>query len=148
MKTSKQFFYPFFIMVVLMGISGCKKDEVIEQTEEEIFMEQISGRWTAASVTLDGKDVSKSFPGLQITISDTKQLTVQNAVPPIWKGSAAFQLQPAGNSFQLLRDDGVLMTLTQPAANRLVLKFLYDADALGGRTESVTGEFTFEFTGS
>jgi hypothetical protein len=45
----------------------------------------------------------------------------------------------------LKRDDGVVMTLTQPTDKKLLLKFQYDPAALGGRMNSVTGEFTFEF---
>lgn len=130
----------------LTHLSSCDKEDVVEETGEEVFLKEITGDWSVATVILDGKDVSQSFPGLKIAIADSKQVTVTNAVPPIWNGTGTFTLEPVGNSFQLKRNDGVVMTLTQPSASKMILKFLYDADALGGRIKSVTGEFTFEFT--
>lgn len=134
-------------LLFVATLTSCKKDAIVEETQEEIFLSNISKTWTTSSVRVDGKDVSASFPGLKITISDDKRITVVNAVPPIWNGSGTFELLPVGNSYQLKRDDGVVMTLTQPATNNLILRFQYDPSKLG-RVSSVVGEFVFEFSGS
>lgn len=134
------------IMVTgLIQLSSCKKDAVITETEEDIFMNKITGNWNVGTVMLDGMDVSKSFPGLKIAISDAKQITVTNAVPPIWKNTGMFTLEAAGGDFRLIRDDGVAMTAVQNGTDKLTLEFLYDATAMGGRVESVTGKFVFQF---
>lgn len=147
MKNISNYIVIGLLVLGLIALESCGKDEpIVEETQEEVFLSKISGDWKSSTVTLDGKDVSKSFPGLGIVITEAKQITVTNAVPPIWKGTGTFTLQPVGSSFQLKRDDGVIMTLTQPTAQKLLLKFQYDAAALGGRVNSVTGEFTFEFS--
>jgi hypothetical protein len=132
------------VIIGMMQLTSCKKDAVIAETEEDIFMNKITGSWNVSTVMLDGKDVSKSFPGLKIAIAATKQVTVTNAVPPIWNGTGTFTLEPAGGTFQLKRNDGVVMTVVQNGTDKLTLEFLYDADALGGRVNSVTGKFVFQ----
>jgi hypothetical protein len=147
MKYSSTYIQIILLAIGLSTLVSCKKDDpIVEETQEEIFLDKISGDWKTSAVTLDGMDVSKSFPGLGIVITEAKQITVTNAVPPIWKGTGTFTLQPVGSSYQLKRDDGVLMTVTQPTDKKLLLKFQYDAAAFGGRTKSVKGEFTFEFS--
>lgn len=144
----KTFKYTLLVSIVtgLSLLASCKKDAVIDETEEDIFVSNLVGTWVATAVQADGKDVSSSFPGLKITISDTRLITVTNAVPPIWKGSASFSLLPAGDSFQLKREDGVVMTLRQPSAKKMLLSFQYDPAKVSGRVSSVVGEFTFEFS--
>jgi hypothetical protein len=142
MKTTIKIF-TISLLAACVTLQSCKKDEVIEQTHEELFLEKINKAWTVTSVMMDGKDVSKSFPGLNIAITDTKQIIVINAVPPIWKGTSTFQLEPVGDTYQLKRDDGVLITVTEPSDKKLILKFQYAAAA---RISSVSGEFIFEFT--
>ncbi len=129
-----------------MTLLACKKESVEEESAEAIFLNQISGTWNLNAASLDGKEVGFSFPDLVITITQAKQVIVTNAVPPIWNGSAMFALEQVGNTFRLIRDDGVVMTLTQPTSQRLILTFQYDSDALGGRKKSISGQFIFEFT--
>jgi hypothetical protein len=141
MKTSK-----YIASLMLMGIlfiAACGGEE--KETAEQVFMKQLAGSWQMTSADFDGKDVSASFPGLLIDIGSSKTIAVQNAVPPMWKANSTFTLEKAGTTFLLKREDGLIVSVDQINETKLVLSFLYDADAMGGRTKGVTGGFTFEF---
>ncbi len=134
-------------LAVLVGLSATlscnQKQPIEEETEQIVFLNKISGDWRMNRVQVDGLDVTKSFPGLSLVISPTRNILVTNPVSPIWKTAAQFTLEPTGASFQLKRDDGVLITVEQPSATQLALRFQYDPAALGGRAASVKGAFTF-----
>ena len=108
-------------------------------------MKQIISTWQLNSADFDGKDVTTSFPGLVVTIAKNKTIAVQNVTPPMWKASSTFVLLESGSDFLLNCNDGLVITVSQVTETKLVLSFFYDADAMGGRTGSVTGGFTFEF---
>jgi hypothetical protein len=136
-----------YITVLMLGsmlfMQACGGDD--EPSAEKVFLEQIAGSWQISKADFDGKDVTNSFPGMVVTINEDKSFTVTNAVPPMWKSSNTFTLTGAGTSFQINRDDGLIITVNQVTDAKLILKFQYDATAMGGRTNSVSGQFTFEF---
>ena len=138
-----QYLTPILLVSIIL-ISACGGGED-KETTEEVFMKQITGAWQLRNADFDGKDVSSSFPGMTLTINKNKTMSVQNATPPMWKASSSFTLLGSGNDFILNRNDGLIITVSQVSETKLVLTFLYDADAMGGRTSSVTGGFTFEF---
>ena len=137
-----QYLTPILLVSIIL-ISACGGGED-KETAEEVFMKQITGAWQLRNADFDGKDVSSSFPGMTLTINKNKTMSVQNDTPPMWKASS-FTLLESGNDFILNRNDGLIITVSQVSETKLVLTFLYDADAMGGRTSSVTGGFTFEF---
>lgn len=137
----------FVVLISAMYLSSCKgSDDPTEKTQEEIFLDKIGGSWKPSVILLDGKDVSQSFPGMIISISENKTITVTNPVPPIWKGSATFVLQPNGSTFLVKRDDGLVISVPESSATRIVLTFEYDPSVIKGRIESIKGQFRFELT--
>ena len=134
---------PILVVGILL-ISACGGGEA-KETAEETFMKKIAGTWQLNSADFDGKDVTASFPGLVVTIAKNNTIAVQNAMPPMWKATSSFTLLESGSDFLLNRDDGLIINFSEVNETKLVLTFLYDADAMGGRTSSVTGGFTFEF---
>jgi hypothetical protein len=136
-----------YISILMLGsilfIQACGGED--EPSAEAVFLQQLAGTWQIARADLDGKDVTNSFPGMLVTINEDKSFTVANAVPPMWKASNTFTLTGTATSFQINRGDGLTISVNQVTASRLILEFQYDADAMGGRTGSVTGQFTFEF---
>jgi hypothetical protein len=135
------------IAILMLGsmwlIQGCGSD--VAPSAEKVFLDQIAQSWQISKADFDGKDVTNSFPGMVVTINQDKSFTVTNPVPPMWKASNTFTLTEAGTSFQINRDDGLIITVSQVTNSTLILMFQYDATAMGGRVSSVTGQLTFEF---
>lgn len=130
-----------------MQLSSCKGGgDPIEQTEEEIFLTKITGIWNTSVAQVDGKDVTKSFPGMVVTITDAKGITVTNPVSPMWKAASTFTLEPSGSSFTVKRNDGLVISVPEVTTTKIVLAFQYDPAVITGRLESVKGQFRFEFT--
>jgi hypothetical protein len=141
MKTL-QLLSPILLMGILL-ISACGGDD--KETAEQAFLKQIAGNWRMTKADFDGKDVMASFAGLALSVSTSKAISVQNSIPPMWQPSSTFILEKSGSSFALRRNDGLLISVDQVTDTKLILSFLYDAIAMGGRVGSVTGGFTFEF---
>jgi hypothetical protein len=135
------------ITILMLGgmifIQSCGAE--IEPSAEKLFLEKIAGSWQLDKADLDGVDVTNSFSGMVVVIGEDKSFTVTNAVPPMWKSASAFALTVTGNSFQVHRDDGLIIDVRQVTESHLILEFHYDAIMMGGRAASLTGEFTFEF---
>jgi hypothetical protein len=111
---------------LLVHLSSCKGDDPVTETEEEIFLRKIEGNWKSSVAVLDGKDVSKSFPGLAIMINENKAITVTNPVAPIWKAASTFVLEQSGTTYNLKRNDGLLISVPEVTSGKIVLIFQYD----------------------
>lgn len=142
MKTTT--YLSIIILFGFLGLGACGGGGD-KETAEEAFIKQLAATWQMQEADFDGKDVSNSFPGLVVTFSTSKSISVQNAVAPMWKGSSTFELVEVGNDFLISRNDGLEILVEEMTETHLVLSFHYDPDALGGRMGSVTGGFTFEF---
>ncbi len=116
-----------------------------EPTAEEKFLEDISHSWTAEVITLDGMTLTGSFENFQITFKSDMTFTTQNGNDPIWPAAGSFTLESVSSTagFNLVRSDGVAITVEELAGNVLVLSLQYTAP--GGRTASVSGNYEFQF---
>jgi hypothetical protein len=132
-------------MILILGSCGAG-NESAKETSEQVFMKKISGTWNVGVVTYDGVDVTKSFPSMIVSLGEDKTIKVTNPIVPMWKSASTFVLQPSGTTFQLKRNDGLLMSVESPTAQKLVITFLFDASSLTSRATSVVGNFKFEFT--
>jgi hypothetical protein len=110
--------------------------------KRRFFLEKLSGTWNLTRVTLDNQQVTEAFGGLNITFKTDMTYQVQQAAPPIWSAGGVFELLRAGNTFSLLRNDDVTITVQELTEQNLVMSFNYTPAS--GRTSSTSGEFIFE----
>jgi hypothetical protein len=127
---------------VLFQISSCSSEKV-DPTKDN-FLNNLSRSWTVNNVQLDSKDVTNAFPGMVISFTKDGNFTTTNPVGNLWPASGTFTLQASTiqNLFDLTRNDGALVTLTQISSSALQFKMTF-ATAPGGRVSSVAGNYTF-----
>jgi hypothetical protein len=130
------------VAIAIAGMLSCESDDPKLDAQAQ-FIKGLSGTWTVAggSVTRDGADVTEFFSGMTITFAADRSYTVANAVVPIWAPDGTFTLEKNSNSFNIIRDDGVVITVSQLQANSVTLSFSYMAPL--GRAKSISGEFVF-----
>lgn len=128
--------------MLLLGISACED----EPTAEEKFLEKIGKAWTADVVKLEDVVLEGAFDGFTITFTTDQKFTTANGNNPIWAPSGSFTLKAANTTagFNLVRNDGVEVKVTELTDTNLVLELHYIST--GGRTSSVTGDYVFELS--
>lgn len=145
-KSKKMKTYKIILSLVLMAgitlFSACGGDPE-EPSKEKQFLNKLSITWNLESATVGGKDVTESFPGLSLSVSADKTYSVTNPVSPIWTASGIFTLEEVPNSdlFNIIRDDGTIITVTELTETTLKYKFPYTAPH--GRIKGVSGEYEF-----
>jgi len=141
----KRYLTPFiYSCAVLLVVSACSNDEA-GPTAEEKFLASLGGTWQVSNVILDNDNVSDEFDGLALSFTEEQTFTVTNPVGNIWPASGLFELQETtGDIFDLVRDDGVVMSVDQLTENSLVISFAFDSAP--GRLKGLAGEYTFTFT--
>lgn len=129
--------------VVLTFLVACDEDS---PSKEEKFIRKLRFTWSLEGVTVDGKNVTNSFPNLTLTVDKKKTYTVANPVSPIWAASGTFEFEKVPNSdlFNIIRDDGIHITVTELTETTLKYKLTYVAS--GGRTKSVSGDYEFSMS--
>ena len=134
----------FIAALTAVTIGGCS-DEKPGPTPEELFHEKISHSWQVERVTVDGRDVTNAFPNMRLTIGSDYTYTTTNGAAPIWKASGTFQLKETVSSelFDLLRDDGTTINVTELTSTNWKLKFTYTSPAT--RSQSIGGQYEFTF---
>ncbi|MBL0742918.1 hypothetical protein [Chryseolinea lacunae] len=139
--------------------AGCsKKDD--NQSEEETQLNKLkSDQWTLTSAK-DPSDRTSEYPGMKLTISGTfseggvyhytSSATSWPSVSP-WKKESdwKFQAGAVSNTIIRLADDQVMNYTLSNGDKTLTIAFTYPESGEGfnnGRTESVSGDWTFVFT--
>jgi hypothetical protein len=130
------------LFLVIFLACSCKKDQ--PPTALDIFKKQLIVAWKINSASLDGKDVTSYYPNLTITF-DATSFSTANGVMPLWKPTMNFSIEGTSAPFHIVREDGIDMTVVSVDGSKLILEFQYDAAKLGGRTQSVSGNYHFEF---
>jgi hypothetical protein len=129
---------------LLCAVSFSACDGSDDPTEEQLFLKRLEGRWTltTGSVKVDGRDVTNSFAGMEITFSSDKTYVVANPVSPIWPATGAFTLERVSSDlFNILRDDQILITVEALTSSTVTMSFHYTSP--NGRTKEVSGEYVF-----
>jgi hypothetical protein len=131
------------VVVGIVFIQSC--DNESGPSEEQLFLDKLKGTWTLTTghVRLDGKDVTNSFAGMEISFGADKSYAVANAVSPIWPESGTFRLEKSGSAglFNIIRSDDILITVSDLAASTVTLKFQYTSAS--GRSKSLSGQYEF-----
>lgn len=133
-----------YVATVLVMLVACKGNEPTPLSEEEQKVKLLSREWKLSSATVDGRNVTDQFAGLEITIQETKSFSVKNAVPPIWISAGNFQVEKSGSNYLVKRSDGINMTIQTLTETTAVLSMNYVAPS-GSRTTGISGAFTFTF---
>jgi hypothetical protein len=132
------------IILLVIGpwaLAGCGGSD--PKSEKEVMLEKLTANtWKISSAVVDTKQATGAFSGLEISFTNTN-LTVVNEVPPLWN-NATFIVEKNGQTFQLLRSDGIVMDVKEITKTNLKLQFQYYT---GGKVSSVSGMYTFEFEG-
>jgi hypothetical protein len=132
------------LLISLIVVSqGCKTEE---PTADEVFLNKISGEWTASKISVDDVVLEGAFDGFKLSLTTEKNYTTTNGNAPIWPASGSFTLKQVNSivGFNMLRDDGVEISIKEFSDKKLVLMFHYVS--AGGRSSSVTGDYIFELT--
>lgn len=145
MKKYSHLVYPLTLLV-LVGISSllssCKDEEPSEREKTETLL--TSGTWTMSNVTVDGVNKNDLFTGFTLTVGKNTY-TASNGTP-VWSNSGTWQFVE-GSASALVRDDQVVVSITSLTESALTLTLTWDKTTFGnGRSYSVSGEHTFEFT--
>jgi hypothetical protein len=129
-----------FISLIIVS-QGCKTDE---PTADEVFLSKISGEWTASKIAVDDVVLEGAFDGFKLSLTAEKKYVTTNGNAPIWPESGSFALKQVSSivGFNVLRDDGVEISIKEFSEKRLVLMFHYVSSS--GRSSSVTGDYIFE----
>ncbi len=132
----------FLLLFVLILFQSCSKNG---PSDADVFMGKLAAKtWKVSAVMLDDQDVTTLFASESLTIATNKTYTSTNAVPPIWKASGSFTLSGTSPNYHLLRDEGIDVTVVE-LDTRLVVEFQYDKSLAGGRSNSISGKYHFEF---
>lgn len=150
MKISKILSYAVLISIIVL--LGCKKDEVIPPTEEEKQLDLLVGTWSLGNgtVTLDGDDRAADWAGFEVTFTDSKGYSTissfdDNVWPPV--GTWDFQGTTGSGLNVLVRSDGIPMNINLSASS-LTLNFDYLITRINknGRVESIEGNWIFSLS--
>jgi hypothetical protein len=129
------------IVFQILFMSACGSDG---PSAQEIAKKAItSSPWKVQSVTVDGTDQTAVYSGLTITFTETG-FTATNG-GPVWPATGTWNFSD-GAGKEIVRGDGLSVTVTEATQTRLVLKLTWSKTTLGpGRESSVSGENTFTF---
>jgi hypothetical protein len=156
MKVATRLFTLLAIVGLAVFYSSCKPDDKDNRTTEEKQLEQLKTTWALTSAN-DGTDRTADFPGLLLTLSGSfsqggtyNYSLTQTGVrvnPNPWPatGDWKFGTDPLT---QIIRDPGSNIEIDATytvTATSLEIKFEIPDNWVGGRTESVSGEWTFNF---
>jgi hypothetical protein len=139
------------LLLALVVISGCKKDEVAPQkTEVEKTTELLtagSGTWTPAAiagVTVDGLDVTGDlFKGFTIAFQGNKIITT--GTTPVWLRNDTWSFKDENARIILRGQDNKEIMIEEISEGELQLSLDWDQTtyAEGGRVKSIPGTFVF-----
>ncbi|GHN01036.1 hypothetical protein WSM22_25250 [Cytophagales bacterium WSM2-2] len=121
---------------------SCGKND---PSADDIFVGKLSVKtWTISVASLDNQDVTAVFPNLKLNFTPAKTYTTTGAVPPVWKETGSFTISGTSPNYHLIRDEGIDVTVVE-SDTKLVLEFQYDKKLAGGKVNSVSGKYHFEF---
>ena len=125
----------------LLVISSCDGSE--ESTAEEEFLRKLSGTWALRQVQLNGMDMTDYFPDMTLTVNADETYSVLHPVSPIWPAGGTYTLQASANAdlFDILRSDGVLITVTELSGN--MLRYTVPYESASGRMNEISGDYEF-----
>lgn len=149
-ETSKKKNMKNLIMILLMVVTvltSCSKggdSNGVPSTPEELMAKKIEAiNWKIVTVSVDGVDYTTLFKNFTMKLGDQTYSTT-NSPSDIWKSSGTWKFISNTNGYQVMRDDGVEIDISQIDENSLVFSMMWNKTTYGGgRTSSVSGKHTF-----
>jgi hypothetical protein len=126
----------FFLVVYVMGLMGCGKDDP-QPSANDITTELLRSKpWQLSSTTIDGTS-SNLYSGLSVTFSTNTYTSVNGG--KIWLASGTWNLA-GDDGKKLLRDGTLQIDIQNISPTQLVISFNWNSTTLdNGRTESLKG---------
>lgn len=134
-----------YLLLIVGFLTSCGGNDPKPITEEEEQLKMLSKTWNLSNASVDGLNVEEWFSGLQISFTESKSFTVENAVPPIWIASGAFELEKSGSNYVIKRSDGVDLLISTLNETSVSISMNYVADD-NARIAGITGSYTFIFS--
>lgn len=139
-KTQFSLILAFCACIAGLMLSGCKKDDPDPQEEQ---IKALAGTWNLSSVRNDGADVTTQYQPFTLTLTTDKTYSTTNGGNP-WPASGTFDFMNETLIDQVMRDDNVVVIISEVSANTLVLNF--NISRVRGTAAGITGSFTFSLT--
>jgi len=146
----------FLIAGIALLYIGCDDDP--KKSEEETQLDKLRGTWNIESVDNDGTSRTDEYPNMTLTISGTfttaglyQYTSDADEWPTVspWKAEDGWKFKTADVARTITRQQDLIeMTYTlSNSDNTLTLDFNYSGAGFhNGRTESVSGDWSFVFT--
>jgi hypothetical protein len=134
-----------YLFLIVGFMASCGGDDPKPLTEEEKQIKMLAKTWNLSTASVDGLDVEEWFGGLQVSFTESKSFTVENAVPPIWIAAGTFELEKSGSNYVIKRSDGVDLLITTLNETSVSINMSYVADD-NVRISGITGSYTFIFS--
>jgi len=129
-------------LILLIELSGCKKEEVSKLETDRIRQLLTSTTWKVQTVTVDGVDQTSLYSGLTLKFTDTQYMTTNSKV--VWPASGVWTFAD-NTGKRIIRGDNVEISVQQIDTKGLALNFDWSTTTLGGRLSSTKGKHTFTF---
>jgi len=133
-------------LIGIVGLTACGGGDtpapVVDPTQE--IIDALSKTWSVSSVTLDNADVTTDWNGFALTFDSSKGYTataLNNESILVWPASGSYSFPNANNTNQILRNDGVEITLSNVTETSATLSF--QITGRNGRTEGLIGQWVF-----
>ena len=135
-----------FTLIGIVSLTACGGGDtpapVVDPTQE--IIDALTKTWSVSSVTLDNTDVTTDWNGFTLTFDSSKgySATALNAESIlVWPASGSYSFPNANNTNQILRNDGVEITLSNVTETSATLSF--QITGRNGRTEGLIGQWVF-----
>lgn len=133
-----------FLIGILLTLVSCEEEVTSpEQTPKEQRIKELTSKpWKLLSATVDGKDITNFYNGFTISFTDKSFKTTNGK--GTWPSIGTWEFKD-GNINKLIRDDGLIFTISNLSDDQLRITFtwteiIYDA----GRIKAIDGKHVFD----
>lgn len=139
------------VIALFIILASCGEDgpgltpEEVEQERITNLLVTTSGNpWQSSAVSVDGVDVSTEFNNLTVSFTETS-FTTQNG-GDLWPAGGTWNFQ-SGSTAEIVRNDGLVMTISQINESSLVFTFTWDDTIFrSGKLGALQGNYIFNFS--
>lgn len=125
-----------FGVVCLMSCGGGGDDGTDEPSAQERALEDLTGTWRLASITVDGNDITANYPGFTFSYTEATYTTVNAKI--LFKASGTWSWADNTTSTLFNLDDGKSISITLLNQSEFGLAFTHTS---GGSAAGVSGNY-------
>ena len=132
-----------FCVLTTLFIIGCKKNN--DKTGAELNTATLIGSssWKISSVMVDNVDKTTMYTGMTLTFATDSYTTSNGKV--VWPASGKWSFETSEGKV-IRRDDGLEITVSSIASDKLTLELDWASTTYGGRLSAMQGHHVFKFT--